>query len=136
MLDAWPDLVIWQTGTNSALRDNSVGEYFDAIVDGVRRMQATGADVLVMGPQKSPQVDVAAHRLAFAEHLRAATEVTRVPYFPRYEIMAFWLESKQMTMSQMIDPDGLHMTDLSYGCLAEAVARMIAALARAPVARQ
>ena len=135
VLAEWPDLVVWQTGTNSAIQDQSVGEYLDDVVEGVRRMRAVGADVLVMGPQKSPRMDLATHRLAFAEHLRAAADLTQAPYFARYEVMAGWLARGQMTMDAMIDPDGLHMTDLSYGCLAAAVADMIANLARAPVAR-
>ena len=136
VIEKRPDLVIWQSGTNSALRDTSVGEFLEDIVEGVRRMRAAGADVILLGPQKSPRVDLAAHRLEFAEHLRAAAVITRTPYFPRYEIMAGWLDSGQMTMPEMINPDGLHMTDLSYDCLAQTVARMIANLARAPVAQR
>jgi lysophospholipase L1-like esterase len=131
-----PDLVVWQTGTNSALESRSVGEFHEDVVAGIRRMRAAGAEVIVMGPQKSPRLDVAVYRPEFVAHLQAAAEVTRAPYFPRYEIMAGWLASGGMTPAEMIDPDGLHMTDLSYGCLAEAVARMIAGLARAPVARR
>jgi lysophospholipase L1-like esterase len=136
VIEERPDLVVWQTGTNSALRDVSVGEFFEHVIEGVRRMRAAGADVILVGPQKSPRVDLAEHRLEFAEHLRAASEITRTAYFPRYDVMAGWLKAGQMTMPEMIDPDGLHMTDLSYGCLAEAVARMVANLARAPVAQR
>ena len=136
VIEARPDLVVWQTGTNSALRDVSVGEFYEHVIEGVRRMRAAGADVMLIGPQKSPRVDLAEHRAEFAEYLRAAGEVTRTAYFPRYEVMAGWLKSGQMTMPEMIDPDGLHMTDLSYDCLAKDVARMIANLARPPVAQR
>ena len=40
----------------------------------------------------------------------------------------------EVTMDEMIDRDGLHMTDRSYLCLAEAAAGMIANLAQAPIA--
>lgn len=129
-----PDLVVWQTGTNSALRDSDVEEFTSLVLGGVRRMQEAGIDVLLMGVQRSPKVDVAPHRLAYAENLRVLAELSRVPFLPRYEIMSAWLDQGRMTMDEMIDRDGLHMTDRSYLCLAEAAAGMIANLARAPIA--
>ena len=57
-----------------------------------------------------------------------------MPFLPRYEIMAEWLAEGRMTLEEMIRPDGLHMTDRSYHCLAEAAAGMIGNLTRAPIA--
>lgn len=136
VLDERPDLVIWQSGTNSAIRDQDVGPFVEDLFIGIRRMQALGIDVLLMGPQKSPRVDRARQRAVYAVHLHAVAEIARVPYFARYEIMGGWVAAGQMSMDEMIDPDGLHMTDLSYGCLADAAARMILNLSRATVALQ
>lgn len=131
-----PDLVIWQVGTNSLIRSKDLGSLVDDIFEGVRRMQAAGIDVMIMGPQKSPRVDGKQERTMFAQHLQVIAETARIPYFPRYEVMAGWIARRQMTVDQMIDPDGLHMTDLSYRCLGEAVARMIVNVTRPPVALQ
>lgn len=136
VLDQRPDLVIWQSGTNSAIREQDVGPFVEDLFIGIRRMQAAGIDVLLMGPQKSPRVDRAQQRAVYAVHLHAVAETARVPYLARYEIMGGWVAANQMTMGEMIDPDGLHMTDLSYGCLADAAARMILNLSRATVALQ
>lgn len=136
VLDERPDLVIWQSGTNGAIREQDVGPFVEDLFVGIRRMQAAGIDVLLMGPQKSPRVDRATQRAVYAVHLHAVAETARVPYLARYEIMGGWVASGQMTMDEMIDPDGLHMTDLSYGCLADAAARMILNLSRATVAWQ
>jgi acyl-CoA thioesterase I len=135
-IDAQADLVIWQSGTNSAIRDQDVGPFVEDLFIGIRRLQAAGIDVLLMGPQKSPRVDRAQQRAIYATHLHAVAETARVPYLPRYEVMAGWVAQGQMTMDEMIDPDGLHMTDLSYRCLGEATAKMIVNLSRAAVARQ
>ncbi|MBL8703009.1 MAG: SGNH/GDSL hydrolase family protein [Alphaproteobacteria bacterium] len=131
-----PDLVIWQVGTNSLIRSKDLQTLVDDIFAGVRRIQAAGVDVMLMGPQKSPRVDGKQERTMFAQHLQVIAETARIPYFARYEIMAGWIARRQMTMDQMIDPDGLHMTDLSYRCLGAAVAQMIVNLTRAPLARQ
>lgn len=135
-IDEQADLVIWQSGTNSAIRDQDVGPFVEDLFIGVRRLQAAGVDVLLMGPQKSPRVDKAQQRAIYATHLHAVAETARIPYLARYEIMAGWVVAGQMTMDEMIDPDGLHMTDLSYRCLGEATAKIIVNLSRAAVARQ
>lgn len=135
-VDERADLVIWQSGTNSAIRDQDVGPFVEDLFIGIRRLQAAAIDVLMMGPQKSPRVDRAQQRAIYATHLHAVAETARVPYLARYEIMAGWVVSGQMTMDEMIDPDGLHMTDLSYRCLGEVTAKMIVNLSRTAVARQ
>jgi acyl-CoA thioesterase-1 len=135
-LDEKADLVIWQSGTNGAIHDQEVGPFVEDLLLGIRRLQAAGIDVLLMGPQKSPRVDEARQRGVYAVHLRAVAGTARVPYFARYEIMAGWIAQGRMTMAEMIDPDGLHMTDLSYRCLGRATARMIVELSRTAVARR
>jgi hypothetical protein len=51
--------------------------------------------------------------------------------------MRHWIKSGQFTTRTMINPDGLHLTDLSYDCLGWLVARMIGntAVATASAAR-
>jgi hypothetical protein len=52
----------------------------------------------------------------------------------RFEIMAHWISTGQFMMADMINPDGLHMTDASYHCLGRIVAAMIARQAPAAYA--
>jgi lysophospholipase L1-like esterase len=129
-----PDLVIWQTGTNSAIRDEDLGSYLGDVLVGIHSMRSRGIDVLLMGPQKSPRVDVAKRRAEFSQHLKLIADVARIPFFARYEVMSGWLATGQMTMTTMIDPDGLHMTDLSYRCLGEALAKLLLNVTRANIA--
>jgi hypothetical protein len=63
--------------------------------------------------------------MTFIDHLRVLAEREQVPVFQRYEVMKHWIKSGQFTNQKMINPDGLHMTDLSYGCIGWLVARMI-----------
>ena len=55
VIDMNPDLVIWQVGTNAVLRDLDPVETAKLVKDGVARIQAAGADLVLVDPQYSPQ---------------------------------------------------------------------------------
>jgi lysophospholipase L1-like esterase len=52
-----PDLVIWQVGTNAVLRNLDPTETAKEIEEGVSRIQAGGADLVLVDPQYSPAVN-------------------------------------------------------------------------------
>ena len=56
VIDVKPDLVIWQVGTNAVLRNLDPAETAKLVEDGVARIQAAGADVVLVDPQYSPRV--------------------------------------------------------------------------------
>ena len=51
-----PDLVIWQVGTNSVIRDNDISAYQSALEHGIAQLKASGADVVIMDLQYAPKV--------------------------------------------------------------------------------
>ena len=51
-----PDLVLWQVGTNSVLRDKAVLPHATLLHEGLARLKATGADVVLIDPQYAPRV--------------------------------------------------------------------------------
>ncbi len=60
---------------------------------------------------------------------RLIAEVAReahIGLFHRFAIMQEWGRTDQLAPAAMIGPDGLHMTDASYGCLADALAEALA----------
>jgi hypothetical protein len=57
VIDLKPDLVIWQVGTNAVLRNLDPAETALMVEDGVARIQAAGADLVLVDPQYSPQVN-------------------------------------------------------------------------------
>jgi acyl-CoA thioesterase-1 len=127
VIAAKPDLVIWQTGTNSALGGGDVERYVADLQRGIRLARAHGIEVLLMSPQFAPRFESVANRMMFIDYLYAVAERERVPVFHRYEVMKHWISSGQFTNRTMINPDGLHLTDLSYRCLGALVARMVGA---------
>ena len=54
MLGVRPQLVIWQVGANGALRNADPAVFRAMVSSGVRKLQAAGADVILMDNQQSP----------------------------------------------------------------------------------
>jgi hypothetical protein len=55
VIDMHPDLVIWQVGTNAVLRNLDPDETAKLVEEGITRIQAVGADVVLIDPQYSPR---------------------------------------------------------------------------------
>jgi lysophospholipase L1-like esterase len=127
VLEERPDLLIWQTGTNSALAHGDLGDYVDGLAHGVDKARAAGIDVVLMTPQLSPRFEAAPQRDAYLDYITRVASFRHVPVIRRYEMMKYWLDSQQMTEAEMIAADGLHQTDKSYHCLGLAAARIVAA---------
>ncbi|WP_337995444.1 SGNH/GDSL hydrolase family protein [Oleispirillum naphthae] len=121
---AEPDLVVWQVGSNAALRAMPPAR-FDAMLDAeVRRLREAGMDVILMDPQNAPAVDSRPEAAAIIAGVRAAAERGGVALMPRHRIMEAWAASKSLP-GRAVGPDGLHMTDLGYHCLAVLLAEGI-----------
>lgn len=120
-----PDLVIWQAGTNGALQGDRVEALRNTILEGVERLRGERIDVVLMSPQYAPSFNRAQRNLLHVEAVRSAGRQAGVAVFRRFEIMQYWLASGQMTLDEMLSPDGLHLNDLSYGCVANQMAALI-----------
>lgn len=126
VIAAHPDLVIWQVGTNAVLRRDDFAADAAMIRRGIAEMKQGGSDVVLMDLQYAPRV-LARPSYPRMERLIAETaRDMRVGLFPRFAIMARWGATGQLAPAPMIAPDGLHMTDASYGCLAVDLAAAIA----------
>lgn len=117
-----PDLVIWQVGTNDALLGIPLQAIRAGLQDGISRLRATGADVVLLDPQPlgSAVQEAAIERVEAL--LVDVASATRTVLLPRHRLMDYWVDSGQFTPTALLGPDGLHMTDASYRCLAERIA--------------
>lgn len=125
VLSLRPDLVIWQLGTNDALRNVDAKAFGAQAVEGIRRIRESGADLLLLEPQFLPKQANNATYAAYVDAVRALGAAHGLPVFRRSEVMKYWLDAKQFTPSTMLSPDQLHMTDASYHCLAKLMADAI-----------
>jgi hypothetical protein len=132
VIDENPDLVIWQVGSNSVLRDHPTpGE---VIRDGVDRLKASGADVILMNPQYAPKI-LAKPDVGHALDVITATgRDAEVGVFNRFAVMRHWRETLNIPFETSLSPDGLHMNDWSYACVAQLLAGAILEGTRPPPA--
>jgi lysophospholipase L1-like esterase len=129
-----PDLILWQLGTNSIIRDHKDDNHGAGIREGLAKARAVGADVILIDPQFAPKVVVKAEAPRMVELIAATAKQEDVALFPRYELMRRWHDVDHMPFESFVSPDGLHMNDWSYGCVAKAMAAAIAEAAMRPVA--
>jgi lysophospholipase L1-like esterase len=120
VIDARPDLVIWQVGTNAVLRNLDPAETAKLVEEGVSRIQAAGADVVLVDPQYSPQVTERAERASLmVKLLGKVAKLRHVGIFPRFEVMRDWHDQQALPIDSFVISDGLHMNDWGYACFAQ-----------------
>jgi lysophospholipase L1-like esterase len=120
VLDIKPDLVIWQVGTNAVLRNLDPAETVKLVEEGVVRIQAAGADVVLVDPQYSPAVNARAESAGkMVNLLGKVAELRHVGIFPRFEVMRDWHERQAIPIENFVISDGLHMSDWGYACFAQ-----------------
>jgi acyl-CoA thioesterase-1 len=127
-----PDLVLWQLGTNSVLRDRPLGPYHQFIRAGLARMKALGADVVLIDPQFAPKVLAKPDAENMVKLIAASSMKRDVDLFPRFAIMREWRET--MGFEDFLAPDQLHMNDWGYACLAKLLGAALTEAATRPVA--
>ena len=129
-----PDLVLWQLGTNSVIRDHVTTDQGATIRDGVNTLKLAGADVVLIDPQFAPKVIVKPEVEHVVDMISVTAKAENVGLFHRFSLMRRWYHDERMTFEEFVSPDGLHMNDWSYGCLAKTLAAAIAEAATRPVA--
>jgi lysophospholipase L1-like esterase len=120
VIDARPDLVIWQVGTNAVLRNLDPAETAKLVEEGVARIQAADSDVVLVDPQYSPRVTEhgeSAGRIVTL--LKKIAMLRHVGIFPRFQVMRDWHEKQALPIESFVISDGLHMNDWGYACFAQ-----------------
>lgn len=130
---AKPDLVLWQLGTNSLIRDHKLANREGAIRDGLNKIRAIGADIVLIDPQFAPKVIVKPQAEQMVEFIAATAKAEDVDLFRRFDVMKRWYNGDHMKFESFVSPDGLHMNDWSYACMAKGLGTAIAEAAERPV---
>lgn len=128
-----PDLVLWQVGTNSLLRDKAVLPHATLLYEGLRRLKAIGADVVLIDPQYAPKVLAKPDHEGMVSLIATAAKAEHVCVFNRFELMRRWHEVDHLPFETFVSADGLHMNDWSYGCVAKWLGTAIAEAATRPI---
>jgi lysophospholipase L1-like esterase len=124
-----PQLVIWQTGSNSVLQRRDVQSYEQTIREGITRLKAAHMDVILMDPQYAPRILGRPIHKAILDTLSEVSHDLKVAVFRRFAVMRYWVTSGQYRMEDIIAYDQLHMNDASYNCIARLLADSLASAA-------
>jgi lysophospholipase L1-like esterase len=120
-----PDLVLWQVGTNAVLHGDSPVPTTALLVRGLQELKATGADIVIIDPQFAPKVIVNPAAELIVDLIAIAARHAKVGVFRRFAVMRHWHEVEGLPFEAFLSPDGLHMNDWSYACLAKTLATAI-----------
>jgi len=129
-----PDLVLWQLGTNSVLRDHEIGSNGALLMGELELLKLAAADVVLINPQYAPKVLSHPDLAAMLELMSATAKTSSVELFDRFAIMKNWRETRGLPFEAFLNPDLLHMNDWGYDCVARLLADAITdAATRAPL---
>ena len=128
-----PDLVLWQAVTNGLMGDRPVKDEAALLREGLARMKASGADVVLIDPQYAPAVIAKPAAEEMVAMTAAVAKDEQVGLFRRFALMRHWHEAEHVPFETFVSADGLHMNDWSYRRLASALGAAIAEAATRPL---
>lgn len=124
------DLVVWQLGTNDALRGGTPATIRSYLDKGLRAIRTSGSDVVLVDPQYFPGIkDLSAYE-AIVETIGRVAEEDNVPLFSRYAMMKAWAARGEDDLLTGLAGDRFHMSDTGYDCLGKGLAMHISDMAR------
>jgi acyl-CoA thioesterase-1 len=119
-----PDLVILALGSNDALRGIDPAAVRDNLDKMIRKIEASGARVLLLGMLAPPNWGEE-YMSAFDRIFPELARVHAVPLYP------FFLEGVAMN-PELNQPDGLHPNERGVAVLVDRIAPVVAGLVRSP----
>jgi acyl-CoA thioesterase I len=134
VLSAHPNLVLWQVGTNSVLRDHPLKPHSVLLHEGIAELKAAGADVVLIDMQFAPRVIAKSETPSMEDQIALVAKEANVDLFNRFAVMRNWREVEHIPFAAFVAPDQLHMNDWGYACVAKLLATAITEAATRPTA--
>jgi lysophospholipase L1-like esterase len=131
MEDNPASLVIWQTGTNAAIRHMPLDKFDKTLRAGLKLGTSLGADFILMNLQYVPAVVAVADKEAYEKVMDGAAKDYAAGLFRRYDIMRGWYDDG-MPYAQFVQLDGLHLNDFGQKCIGRLLTRSIVDALKAP----
>jgi acyl-CoA thioesterase-1 len=113
VIAAHPDLVLWQVGTNSVLRDHPLRPHSILLREGITQLKEAGADVVLIDMQFVPRVIAKPETHGMEDQIALAAKEQSVDLFRRFALMRNWHEVQHIPFETFVAPDALHMNDWS-----------------------
>ena len=119
-----PDLVIWQVGTNDALRHVAIDDFQNCLKHTLAWLKMQGIDVILINPQYGDTLIKDSHYARIVATIADVARDAQVTLVDRFDAMrTLWRGSD----GSYLTADNLHMNDEGYRRLAEQLAATIIA---------
>jgi lysophospholipase L1-like esterase len=123
-----PDLVVWQLGTNDiAWGGHPDAQLKNTVLQGVRMLKASGADIILMDLQYAPMVLASPYYSNMEAIIFEVAREEKVGLFSRFTLMRKSIEAG-VPPSALVSWDGLHNTADGYDCIGRALARSVSSM--------
>jgi len=123
-----PDLVIWQVGTNDALRGDNESQFRARVEEGVKMVSDAKIPLILVDQQFYPGIKDLDRYERFVHIVHDIGAQYHDPVFSRYAMMKAWGAASPSLLRDMLSKDAFHMSDRGYGCLARDLAADLAPL--------
>ncbi len=121
--DTRPDLLVWQVGTNDALRHVSIDSFKNCLRTTLAWLREHRIDVVLIDPQYGEALVKDQHYETVVAAIADVAREARVLLVDRFEAMR---ELHRMRGDQFyLTNDNLHLNDTGHRCMAEQLARSI-----------
>lgn len=117
-------LVVWQAGTNSAIRRDPLPRFAEKLRAGIDIGQALGANFVLMNLQYVPAVVALPDEEDYARVMAEVAREKGAGLFRRFEIMRSWYNDG-MPYAQFVTNDGLHLNDFGQKCIGKLLSMSI-----------
>ena len=109
-------IVVWQVGTNSAIRRDPLTKFADKLRAGIDIGHSLGANFVMMNLQYVPAVVALPDEEEYARVMSEVAKEKNAGLFRRFEIMRSWYNDG-MPYAQFVTNDGLHLNDFGQKCI-------------------
>lgn len=109
-------IVVWQVGTNSAIRRMPLDKFAEKLRAGIDIGRALGPEFVLMNFQYVPAVVALPDEEEYARVMAEVAKEKNVGLFRRFEIMRAWYNDG-MPYAQFVTNDGLHLNDFGQKCI-------------------
>ena len=99
----------WSSGSSAPIRSSVISMFTDhgtAIRDGLDKIRAIGADVVLIDPQFAPKVIVKAEAARMVELIATTAKQENVDLFHRFDVMKHWREADIWRSARSCRPMG------------------------------
>ncbi len=126
VLSLKPDLVVWQLGVNDVLQMDGVEGAIEKMKTALEALRAQGLPVVLVDLQASPLVDRDRDTPVMQAAIEEAATKQGVMHFHRQAFMNRLVETREAALPELVQNDGLHMTQLGHFCTGQLLASQIA----------